>query len=110
MSTTTKRRKSATERDLQMLRNLLVNNQMLDTDFRCFKEDSITGSLKHLHQAWIESEYPALLDNRTRGVINDHFWMIFETASYIEKLRREPHEVKSKLLITINGLLSKNEN
>ena len=107
MSTTTKRRESATERELKMLRNLIVNHRLMDTDFQDLRKEPITESLKHLQQAWMESEWPAVVDRGTRATINEHFWMVFETAQNIERLRQQPHEVKSQLIMTIDGLIVK---
>lgn len=107
MPTTTKRRTSATKRELQMLRNLVVNHHMMDTDFRPLRQQPITESLKHLQQAWMESEWPGICTPDQRACINEHFWMVYETAEHLQKLRTEPHELKSRLMMTIEGLMIK---
>jgi hypothetical protein len=89
---------------LQSLKNMIVNNRMLDSDPADLNQNPITESLKMLQQAFMESDWPAILAMEHRAAINDHFWKVYETASYIDQ-RPDPADEKDSLLLTIDQMI-----
>jgi hypothetical protein len=82
---------------LRVLKQLLENFSMLDLDDQSLKESPITESLKLLHRAFMESPWPGILHASERAILNDHFWKIYETASFIERLPNAAEE-RNRLL------------
>ncbi|HBZ67577.1 MAG TPA: hypothetical protein DEO70_12135 [Bacteroidales bacterium] len=89
---------------LHALRNLIVNHRMLDSDTYDFKETPITETLKMLLHVFMESDWPTIVTKNDRSAIDDHFWMAYDTASYIEHLD-DPSDEKDTMLMTIDQLI-----
>ena len=84
---------------LHAIKNLIVNHRILNSGTTYdFKETPITETLKMLLHIFMESEWPTILDKFDRSALDDHFWMIYDTADYIERMDNPPVETDSMLI------------
>jgi hypothetical protein len=89
-----------TRQFLTRLRNLLVHLRIMDNH----SGEPLTESLQQLQQGYMESQWPEITERGDRSILNDHFWMYYETAAYIDALPDAEAE-KDYLIMTIDGLM-----
>lgn len=95
---------TAAIRRLERLRDLVVNLRILDIHSDDLKLTPITESLKLMQQVFMGSNTVEIMGSDERATVNDHFWIFFETATYIEHFPH-PKNIKSDLLSDIEKLI-----